>query len=122
MNKQDVTKLFSIWNDAIQTRDPDTVTQLYADNAVLLPTISNQVRHNHEELKDYFIQFLAREPKGELVEQNIRIFDDIVMNSGIYKFSFGDGSVVSARFSYVYQLINNDWKIIEHHSSQMPES
>ena len=121
MKKQDVTDLFSEWNDAIKTRDPQTVTQLYARNATLLPTISNEVRHNHDEIEAYFVQFLERKPRGELVEQNIRIFDDVVMNSGIYKFSFGDGSVVRARFSYVYQLINDDWKIIEHHSSQMPE-
>lgn len=121
MKKQDVTNLFAEWNDAVKTRNPETVTQLYASNATLLPTISNEVRHNHEEIKDYFVQFLAREPHGELVEQNIRIFEDLAINSGIYDFSFGDGSTVRARFSYVYQLINNTWKIIEHHSSQMPE-
>jgi len=121
MNKQDVTDLFTRWNDALQTRDPQQVTDLYASNAILLPTISNQVRHNHEELTDYFEQFLARGPKGTLKEQNIRIFDELAMNSGVYEFSFDDGAIVSARYSYVYQLINNEWKIIEHHSSAMPE-
>lgn len=44
MTHDDIIQLFSNWNDAIQTGDPDKVTAMYADNAVLLPTVSNQVR------------------------------------------------------------------------------
>lgn len=121
MQPQDVTALFEKWNQAIQTKTPKTVTALYADNAVLLPTVSNEVRHNHEEILDYFEMFLPRGPKGQLVEQNIRIYSELAMNSGVYEFSFDDGSKVMARYSFVYQLINNEWKIIEHHSSAMPE-
>ncbi len=82
---------------------------------------SNQVRHNHEEIEDYFIQFLETEPNGKLVEQNIQIFNDVIINSGIYIFSLKDCSRVTARFSYVYQRLDEQWKIITHHSSRMPE-
>ena len=44
MNEENVIALFSEWNDALATGDPDVVTQMYADNAVLLPTVSNRVR------------------------------------------------------------------------------
>jgi len=118
---QDVTALFSQWNEALQTGDAKAVTALYAENATLLPTVSNRVRHNHEEIQDYFVHFLAKGPQGKLTEQNIRIFDELAINSGVYAFTFADGSSVEARFSYVYQLINGSWKIIEHHSSRMPE-
>lgn len=121
MKNQEVTDLFNQWNDAISTNNPKVVTALYAENAVLLPTISNQIRHNHEEIEDYFTLFLASKPRAELLEQNIRIFDELVMNSGIYAITFEDGTTVNARFSFVYQLLNGEWKIIEHHSSRMPE-
>jgi hypothetical protein len=47
--------------------------------------------------------------------------DTQVTNSGIYTFTFGDGSKVSARFSYLYVASDDGWKILQHHSSAMPE-
>ena len=121
MKNQGVTDLFNRWNEALATGSPKVVTELYAPNAILLPTISNQVRHNHNEIEDYFELFLANKPKGVLLEQNIRIFDELVINSGICIFTFEDNLIVKTRFSFVYQLLDNRWKIIEHHSSRMPE-
>jgi len=122
MNDADVLGLFDQWNTALSTLNPDTVTALYADNAVLLPTVSNQVRHNHEEIRDYFVGFLQKAPQGVVDEFNVNILSDThVTNSGIYTFTFGDGSKVSARFSYLYVASDDGWKILQHHSSAMPE-
>jgi uncharacterized protein (TIGR02246 family) len=123
MIKKQVLRLFEQWNAALATGDPDAVTELYAEDAILLPTVSNKVRHNHEEIRDYFVSFLARQPQGVIDEANVRILsDDLALNSGVYTFSFGDGSQVSARFTYLYRRINGKWKIAEHHSSAMPET
>ena len=122
MNNDDIVQLFSNWNDAIQTGDPDKVTAMYAEDAVLLPTVSNQVRHNHSEIRDYFVSFLAKSPSGEINESNPRqLNDDLVSNTGVYTFTFGDGAQVMARYSYLYKCIGGEWKILEHHSSMMPE-
>ena len=122
MNDADVLGLFDQWNTALSTLNPDTVTALYADNAVLLPTVSNQVRHNHEEITDYFVGFLQKSPQGVVDEFNVNILSDThVTNSGVYTFTFGDGSKVSARFSYLYVASDDGWKILQHHSSAMPE-
>ena len=122
MTNKDINSLFKAWNAALATGDPDAVTALYAEDAVLLPTVSNQVRHNHAEIRDYFVSFLAKKPQGEIDESNTRyLTDDLASNAGVYTFTFGDGSQVTARFSYLYRRINGEWKIIEHHSSAMPE-
>ena len=122
MNNDDIIQLFSNWNDAIQTGDPDKVTAMYAEDAVLLPTVSNQVRHNHAEIRDYFVSFLAKSPSGEINESNPRqLTDDLVSNTGVYTLTFGDGAQVMARYSYLYKCIGGEWKILEHHSSMMPE-
>lgn len=122
MNGEQVIALFGDWNDALATGDPDLVTGMYAEDAVLLPTVSNQVRHNHAEIRDYFAAFLAKKPQGVITESNARVLSDtLATNAGIYVFTFGDGSTVAARFNYTYELINGAWKIIQHHSSAMPE-
>lgn len=121
MSELDITTLFETWNSALQTGDPKQVAALYAADAILLPTVSNRVRHNHEEIEDYFVQFLAKGPSGKIDEANVRIFGDLAINSGVYTFTFSDGAVVTARFTYVYRRDGDGWKIIEHHSSAMPE-
>ena len=68
----------------------------------------------------YFIHFLAKHPVGKIDQSNIRIFDDIAINSGIYTFIFKDGSSAQARFTFVYRINDEVWKIIEHHSSLLP--
>lgn len=121
MNQNEITALFDTWNKALQTGDPKQVAALYETNAILLPTVSNKVRHNHEEIEDYFVTFCAKKPVGEINESNIRTFGDIAINSGIYTFTLDGTATVQARFTYVYRWNGQDWKIIEHHSSAMPE-
>ncbi len=113
--------LFDDWNRALQTRDPSKVADLYAPDAILLPTLSNAVRHDHAEIADYFRHFCAKLPVGRIVEANVRNYGDILINSGIYAFHFGDGSDCSARFDFVYRRDGGRWLIVEHHSSLMPE-
>ena len=121
MDKNDITVLFEQWNSALQTGDPKQVAALYATDAILLPTVSNKVRHNHAEIEDYFVHFLAKGPKGVIDESNVRIFGDLSINSGVYTFSFNDGASVQARFTFVYRWDVQRWLIVEHHSSAMPE-
>ena len=58
MIENEITALFNEWNSALQTGDPKKVAALYESDSVLLPTVSNKVRHNHEEIEDYFVHFL----------------------------------------------------------------
>jgi uncharacterized protein (TIGR02246 family) len=121
MENSEIMALFDEWNNALQTGDPKSVASLYATDAILLPTVSNKVRHNHDEIEDYFVHFLAKEPQGKIDESNIRIFGDLAINSGVYTFTFKGGATVQARFTYVYRWNSQRWMIIEHHSSAMPE-
>jgi uncharacterized protein (TIGR02246 family) len=121
MNDVEIKALFDEWNNALQTGDPKNVAALYETNGILLPTVSNKVRHNHEEIEDYFVHFLAKGPVGRIDEANVRTFGQVAVNSGVYTFAFEDGSQVRARFTFVYRWNGQRWKIIEHHSSAMPE-
>ena len=74
-----------------------------------------------KEIKDYFTHFLDKDPVGNIDESNIRSYGQLAINSGIYTFTFKDGTSVRARFTFVYYKQVDRWRIIEHHSSQMPE-
>jgi len=120
-----IASLFDHWNAALQTANPDKVVACYAPDAILLPTVSAQVRHNHAEIRDYFVHFCAKSPQGRIDEANIRVFDDIAINSGRYTFELTDNGQrvdVAARFTFVYRKIEAEWLIIEHHSSVLPLS
>ena len=121
MSTNEIMALFDEWNDALISGDPKKVAALYESNGILLPTVSNKVRHNHEEIEDYFVHFLAKGPSGKIDEANIRTFGQLAINSGVYTFTLQDGSAVQARYTFVYRWNGQRWMIVEHHSSQMPE-
>ena len=113
MSNNEILPLFNEWNNALQTGDPKKVAALYESNAILLPTVSNKVRHNHEEIEDYFVHFLAKGPQGKIDEANVRTFGNLAINSGVYTFTFSDGAVVQARYTFVYRWNGQNWMIVE---------
>ena len=117
----DILSLFAAWNAALQTGDPGRIAALYAADAILLPTISNEVRQDLAEIRDYFEQLVGMVSGAVIDETNVRVFGDLAINSGLYTFTLADGSTVPARFTFVYRRSGDRWQIIEHHSSRMPE-
>lgn len=116
-----VASLFDRWNNSLKTLDSDKVVANYADDAVLLPTVSNKPRTNHEEIKDYFNAFLKKEPSGVIDKRIIKIGCNVAQDVGVYTFTFKGGQKVQARYTYVYEYENGNWLIAHHHSSAMPE-
>ena len=124
--EQEILGLFDKWNKTLQTGDSAQVAARYAkEGGILVPTASPLVRHNHAEIEDYFVHFLAKHPFGTITESNVRVYGDIAINSGLYTFELDgeeeDSRVeVKARFTYVYKKEGDDWLILEHHSSVLP--
>lgn len=124
VNEIEIAHLFDRWDASLKTGNASEVVKNYAPNAILLPIISNQVRHNSIEIKQYFDQFLKLQPAGTMKEENIRIFCDVAVASGKYNINIrknGKPEQIKARYTFVYQKIGNNWLIQEHHSSAMPE-
>ncbi|WHQ73710.1 SgcJ/EcaC family oxidoreductase [Pantoea sp. Lij88] len=121
-SEQDVASLFNTWNETLATGDATKVSQLYASDAVLLPTISNQVRLTDQERIDYFKDFLQKGPSGKIDSRTIRIGCNKAIDTGVYTFTFKDKTQVTARYTFTYVWDGKGWKISTHHSSAMPES
>jgi len=121
ITKAEVRDLFNLWNDALKTGDPNVVVQRYAKNGVLLPTLSDIPRNDPAAIKDYFVGFMAKKPVGKILEGEIFVGNNWAQDAGIYQFTFQDGSVVKARYSFIYVYEDGQWKISHHHSSLMPQ-
>lgn len=122
VNQSEIAQLFDKWNAALQTGDANQVAANYAENAVLLPTVSNKVRLTTEERIDYFEHFLDKKPIGVIDSQNIIIGCNDAINTGTYTFTYANGEKTSARYTFTYVWDGKEWKISTHHSSQMPEA
>jgi uncharacterized protein (TIGR02246 family) len=120
-----VKALFNDWNAALATGDPQKVADRYAPNAVLLPTVSNNVRSSRAEIVDYFEHFLKNKPSGTILESHIAVLNaDDAIDAGTYRFALtqdGKPTTVDARYTFVYEKIDGKWLIVNHHSSAMPE-
>jgi len=120
--EDEVRGLFSLWNNALATLDPDQVAARYAKTPCLLPTVSDVPRTDYDSIKAYFVDFLKKKPQGTILESYVTSGPDWCMDDGIYEFKMGaTGDVVKARYSFVYTKDGDSWKIAHHHSSQMLE-
>ena len=121
----DIIAQFDKWNLALTTLDSAKVANLYWQDAVLLPTVSNKPRTNTALIKDYFDHFLEKHPRGRIDERNVYHGCNMSVDMGLYTFylldSAGKPQEVNARYTYVYTFRNGIWKIQHHHSSAMPE-
>lgn len=124
VSQETIAALFDRWNASLATGKAEEVAKNYAVDGVLLPTVSNKVRRTPAEIQDYFVHFLELKPQGVINERSIRIYGDVAIDSGIYTFTIskdGKEDKVGARYTFVYRNKGDDWRIIEHHSSKLPE-
>lgn len=116
---------FDAWKAALATKDPKQVAALFAPNAVLEPTVSNQIRDTPAEVEAYFVDFLKLSPAPTINERYVRVLDkNTVLDAGIWTFDLtrdGKPTWVTARYSFIWEKQNGQWKIQLLHSSAMPE-
>ena len=117
---------FKRFTDAWATGDAKKVTELFADDAVLLATVSNTFRTTPGQITDYFNYFLRNKPVARIDESVIRLGCDAAARFGNWTIDLTDPntgakSTVSARFTFIYRFEDGDWMIDHLHSSQMPE-
>ena len=116
----------AVWLATLKTKNPEEVSRLYAEKHTFLPTVSGKFRKGKDEAEDYFEHFLAKNPEGEVIEEEIQpVGENAYVHSGMYNFKV-DGeerrAIIPARFTYVWQKgSDGQWQIIHHHSSARPE-
>lgn len=123
--KEQIGTATRAWADAMSRHDMEGVLALYDSQAVLWGTRSPTIRETPEKVRQYFniLRTVPPSYKAVLVEQHIRVYGDMAINSGRYNFSeVRDGKEIvrPSRFSFVYRNRDGRWLIVDHHSSAVP--
>ena len=121
-SQAEIAGLFERWNRSLISGDPHQVLSNYAEDSVLLPTLSNVPRLTPAAKEDYFEHFLANRPAGKIDSRTIQLGCNSAVDIGLYTFTFAKtGAHVHARYTYTYKWDGQQWLISSHHSSGMPE-
>jgi uncharacterized protein (TIGR02246 family) len=111
-----------LWIEGISKGDPEYMAKLYAEDAILHGTVSPVLRQGHTLIKEYFAATVDNPPTMTFVEpQHIRVFGDTAVNTGNYATAFDGTEPVTLRYSFVYHKVGDQWLIVDHHSSRLPE-
>lgn len=117
----DAVSIIDQWVEQINKHNVDEACALYSANAILIPSMSNQLKKTAGEIREYISYLLSKDNfKVEILDRTGQELEDIKVKTGIYIFSWtvkGKPHKTSARFTFV---IHNG-KIIQHHSSVTPQ-
>ncbi len=129
--EKEVAETTDTWLDTVTSGSEevvDEVAALYAEDGLLWGTVSEQVRDTPAEIRDYF-EYFAMLPELSVSSYKgcVRMYDEnLAINSGYYTFTYtkdGQTKEVPARYSFIdHKNGNNQWEIIEHHSSALPKA
>ena len=112
--------------DAVNQLNLEGICDMYAEDAVLVPTFSDSFCMTPETRRDYFTMLGSRPGlQVEVIEDTLtfqKVGTGLYVTGGIYTWSHdpGEGRIsMAARFSYVVDL-NQSKPILHHHSSEVP--
>jgi uncharacterized protein (TIGR02246 family) len=123
--KDQVAAATAAWRAAYDSRDPARITDMYDSDAVLWGTTAKTVAATPAAIADYFKDARKR-PNARVTfgEQHHRVYGDVGVSTGYYTFSdVRDGQAVSrpARYTMVFRNRDGKWRIVGHHSSEVPK-
>ena len=112
------------WNSAASTWDADALSEVYAEEGLLMAGQPGHYR-GKAEIRKYFLSYAVKTTRLDLVEQSaIQLSDDAFLVQGIGNFagSLPDGRIVknSLRTTWVLGKRQGGWKILDHHFSPIP--
>ena len=121
---KDVEATTQQWIAAFNRKSAADIVALYAKDAVFFGTTSPIIRDTPELVRDYFKNIGdTGNSTISMGEHRVQVFGDVAINTGFYtRTAVQDGKEVKnpAWFTFVYQLRQGKWMIVEHHSSVLP--
>ena len=123
---KDVEATTQQWIAAFNRKSATDIVALYAKDAVFFGTTSPILRDTPELVRDYFKNIgNVGDSTISMGDHRVQVFGEVAINTGFYtRTAVQDGKEVKnpARFTFVYQLRQGKWVIVEHHSSVLPSA
>jgi len=121
-----IAAAYEQWESAVDAADCDgaDVAALYTPRSILLATFKTYVQ-GRAAITKYFDD-LSCNPNLDVTTGRITTgrMGSMGYATGLYTFSYdaanGSRTVVPARFTFVFELRDGRWMIVNHHSSQDP--
>jgi uncharacterized protein (TIGR02246 family) len=124
-DKDQIAAATAAWRAAYDSRDPARITAMYDSDAVLWGTTAKAVAPTPAAIAEYF-KDAGKRPNARVTfgEQHNRAYGDVGVSTGYYTFSdVRDGQTTSrpARYTMVFRNRDGKWRIVAHHSSEVPK-
>ena len=121
------------WYSNLCSSNTEELVSLYSSNITFLPTSSKIVIKDLKGVKDYFIGINEKynlfktnkctllSPEIILIDKNTVVVTGIDEFEGVIDNENKDSFNIKGRQSFIFTKENNEWKIIHHHRSRLPE-
>jgi hypothetical protein len=122
MLTKQIPNIIQKWASDIEKKDPRLMTAFYSKKAILVGTFSYPIEIGREQIFDYFKDFLDKPNLRCEIKSNVtQVLDNgLLISSGTYNFYY-ENKVVKARYTFCVKKMLRTYKIINHHSSELPE-
>ena len=111
--------LMERWNAALKTKHPDRLTQLFTKDGSLRGFASPVDRHTYASVREYYLYFLQFDPRAAVTDRKVETGCGYVIDTGSYVWSLKAKPTAAvetreAKYRFVYELVDGDWRIAEH--------
>ena len=117
--------LLAQWAHAFNQENMTAIDACYADHAVLWGTHAKQLIQGRAGIRQYFQAVFesGRKVRVRIVDEQVTDHLSQKISNGSYHFYSDHPGVtteVQARFTFVWQLLAGQWRLVTHHSSVLP--
>jgi uncharacterized protein (TIGR02246 family) len=111
--------LLARWEAALATGNADEVAKLYAENAVLLPAVSQRPLVGRHRIRAHFAQFLLKHPRASVLRRAISVTCATAVDVGTYVYRVtgrrkGTRMLIGGVYALRYAFDGGDWRIVSH--------
>ena len=115
-------EIINSWQQHLNEENLSGVLKLYDISCVLIPTFSSEILTDYKQRKEYFVKVIeVQKVKVEFQPNSIseqQVGENMYLLSGKYFFHLMEKEKISARFSFLVNLLSEN-SILHHHSSRI---